>query len=478
MAPPRELDDRARADLLGGLTFAWAHAENPLAVVRAAQWFNLGAPLQLGIPFFLVHDVGLALAYGQTRQVALRPRTGSLQRAVARGVLRRTPADDTAHAEYGRMLGALVKSTLATRMGAGGLSDNVMGALLAKVLEPLGINRGGGPGVRAELPLNPALYSQLEPADAVSAEAATWHLEVIRRVAERSAQITLAAEQVDVDTLKLMQMMGGTDAVSDATAVLDLYRALESPQAHDIVDFCLDLVPQVLETSRSKGSQTYAVGGYASIENKGSLDSLLPSELAYPEELFEQRWSENELLYFGREKDSRERQRVHYLLVDASAAMRGLRTVFARGLALALCKKLTLRGETVWMRFFDSRLHERMEITPRSLRLPHILCYRSERGRNAPRVFEELDLEVGRLVRDEGWDVIITLITHGRLAIPEPLVDRLAQKASIFGVFVLPSQPVDLPYFNRLARKHIVGADVLEDPQARTRAALDVLQGA
>ena len=48
------------------------------------------------------------------------------------------------------------------------------------------------------------------------------------------------------------------------------------------------LVPQVLETSRSRGAQTFSVGGYASIETKGSMDSLLPSELAYDDALFEQ----------------------------------------------------------------------------------------------------------------------------------------------------------------------------------------------
>ena len=132
----------------------------------------------------------------------------------------------------------------------------------------------------------------------------------------------------------------------------------------------------------------------------------------------------------------------------------------------------------MWLRFFDSRLYERLEITQRALKLPHILCFRSERGRNAARVFEELDAEVGRLTREEGKDVIITMITHGRLSIPDVLVERLAQKAAIFGVFVLPSQPVDLPYMRRLKKSHIIDASVLTDPQARTKAALGVLQGA
>ena len=42
--------------------------------------------------------------------------------------------------------------------------------------------------------------------------------------------------------------------------------------------------------------------------------------------------------------------------------MRGQRQVFARGLALALIKKLTLEGDEIWVRFFDSRLHETIKI--------------------------------------------------------------------------------------------------------------------
>ena len=56
--------------------------------------------------------------------------------------------------------------------------------------------------------------------------------------------------------------------------------------------------------------------------------------------------------------------------------------------------------------------------------------------------------------------------------------ERLTQKAVVFGVFVLPSQPLELPYARRLTRTHVIGADMLLDPQARTSAALGVLRGA
>lgn len=475
MAPGSPPQDANLDAALAGLAFSCVETHNPLAVLRAAEWFNLASPLQTGLPFFLVHDVGLALSYGTTRKISLRPRARAWDVLNAGGFIRGGAALEGGVLAYSRLLSSLARSSLAERMGTGGLNDNVMGALIAKVLEPV---RGAATGQRLTLPLTPGLYTNMDPAALMTHETARQALAVIKEMGDRAVQVQVAAEQVDLDTLKLMQMMGGAEAAADSTAVLDFYRVLESPQAHDIVSFCLDLVPQVLETSRSRGAQTFSMGGYASIETKGNLDSLLPSELAYDDDLFEQRWSENELLFFGREKDQRERARLHYLLVDASAAMRGLRTTFARGLALALAKKLTLRGEAVWLRFFDSRLHERMELTARSLRLPQVLCFRSERGRNASRVFADVELEVNRLVRDEGKDISLTIITHGRLQVPVEVVERLSAIARVFGVFVLPSKPVEMPYQRLLSQSHVVGPEALEDPQARAAAALHVLQGA
>ena len=111
--------------------------------------------------------------------------------------------------------------------------------------------------------------------------------------------------------------------------------------------------------------------------------------------------------------------------------MRGAREVFARGLALALAKKLSLVGgksADVWVRFFDSRLHPRIDLGRSARRdLPRLLSFRSQRGRNYARVFADLAVEVGRLVRDEGRDVAITFITHGNCQIPVATVKALAR---------------------------------------------------
>jgi hypothetical protein len=285
-------------------------------------------------------------------------------------------------------------------------------------------------------------------------------------------------EEIDLDTLKLLEMFKGEAGVGSdgSTDLLDLYRALATPAAHDIANFSLDLLPSVLETKKSSGVQTFSIDGYASIETQGNLDSLLPSELAFDDDLFDRRFADRELFYYGREKQDTQRERLHYILVDASASMRGLRTVFARGLALALAKKTTLRGEQVWLRFFDSRLYERQELSASKMRIPYLLCFRSERGRNTTRVFEELDRELSRLMRESPKEVVVTFITHGRCQVDAKIVEGLRSKATLSGVFVTTqTDEITLDWLDKLHTHHVIAPDVLGDKSARKDKALKIL---
>jgi hypothetical protein len=156
--------------------------------------------------------------------------------------------------------------------------------------------------------------------------------------------------------------------------------------------------------------------------------------------------------------------------------MRGLRTVFARGLALALAKKMTLRGETVWLRFFDSRLYERQELSASKMRIPYLLCFRSERGRNTTRVFEELDRELSRLMRETPKEVVVTFITHGRCQVDVKVVEVLRNKATLSGVFVTTqSDEIRLDWVEKLHTHHVIAPDVLGDKSARKGEALKIL---
>ncbi|MCC7111747.1 MAG: hypothetical protein IT382_20805, partial [Deltaproteobacteria bacterium] len=154
-----------------------------------------------------------------------------------------------------------------------------------------------------------------------------------------------------------------------------------------------------------------------------------------------------------------------------------LRTVFARGLALALAKKMTLRGEDVWLRFFDSRLYERQELSSSRLRVPYLLCFRSERGRNTTRVFSELERELARLTREDPKEVVVTFITHGRCQIDARLLESLKSKANLCGVFVTSGTEVQLDYLDKLNQHYVIAPDILADKSSRKSEALKILGG-
>ena len=159
--------------------------------------------------------------------------------------------------------------------------------------------------------------------------------------------------------------------------------------------------------------------------------------------------------------------------------MRGAREIFARGLALALAKKVSLQGGDVWLRFFDSRLSPRLDLGRAARRdLPRLLAFRSERGRNTARVFADLAAEVTRLARDEGRDVAVTFITHGACHIPLPTVELLAAHCHLYGIFVLPSRPLDLDYLPRLHKSQVVTAASLARSADKRRRALEIVDDA
>jgi hypothetical protein len=460
---------------LGGLAFSRVLAENAMMVVRAAHWHNLLDGLGVGLPFFLVHDLGMLLTQQVGVAIKLGPRERSLRVAQDRGNLKVDAALQKRMQAYGDLLVDLARSELCQKASSSGLQDELLAAVIAKVIEPIqqSIMRKGH---NRKLPLSVAAYENVEPGHHVNAGVVEEVSGVLQAIADARTRIRVSLEQVDLDTLKLLEMFKGEGGgLSDGTDMLDLYQALASPTAHDIANFSLDLIPSVLETKKSSGVQTFSVDGYASIETQGTLDNLLPSELAFDDDIFDRRFANHELFYYGREKQETQKERLHYILVDASASMRGLRTVFARGLALALAKKMTLRGESVWLRFFDSRLYERQELTSSRLRIPYLLCFRSERGRNTTKVFTELERELSRVMREDPKEALVTFITHGRCQIDGNVVDALRAKATLAGVFVTTGAEVQLDYLDKLHHHHVIAPDVLQDRASRKSEALKIL---
>ena len=88
---------------------------------------------------------------------------------------------------------------------------------------------------------------------------------------------------------------------------------------------------------------------------------------------------------------------MHQVVIDASASMRGEREIFARGLAIALGKKLQLAGEEVWHALLRLAPLRRAAGDGRSLPAAWLLGFKGERGRNPARVFAQLATEIALL---------------------------------------------------------------------------------
>jgi hypothetical protein len=165
--------------------------------------------------------------------------------------------------------------------------------------------------------------------------------------------------------------------------------------------------------------------------------------------------------------------------------MRGQRSVFARGLALTLTKKLLLKGEDVFFRFFDSRLYDvqharaKRRKSEMGIDVPYVLAFKGEHGRNYAKVFGLLANEVTRTARREKKSVVFYVITHAECHVPLEAIERLRQSATLYGIFMLPSSgELDLEYLPRLHKTQIVTQAALDQREERAKRAMDIVDDA
>jgi len=458
---------------IGGLLLSCVRASAPMMVVRALRWYRDLARLGVHLPFFVVHDVGLLYA-APREQLAMGLRPG------AEATLERQPRLGELHKTYRSIVDEIAQSEASARARSMRLSDDLVVVVLARVLGAVA-QRIGRPPYAAAIPLDPEMVRDIDGQlpSLFGATQRTFETTALDALARSRLHVLTLADALDLDTLRLLGMLGPESSAAGALAHVDLLTAISSPAANDIVNFSLELLPSVLETRRSVAAGTHAVHGYSGIGSKGSLDSLVLTELAWDNEEFARRMLENEILYYTREQAPDEARRLHLLLIDASASMRGERQVFARGLAIALGKKLQLSGEEVWMRFFDSRLYDVQRARPGQLPAAYILGFKGERGRNPARVFAQLATEIELLRQRESRDPVVHLITHAALHVPRPLVAEVARQAHLFGVFILPSGgQLDLEYLDLLESHAVVDHATLQQKHARAEAATRIVDQA
>ena len=475
MPIPSKLAKSFLARQVGSLVLSRVRVEAPMARVRAVSWHNSLHRLGIHLPLFVVHDFGVLLTSPKGSR-GWTPAPGGARPPLP-------PGADRALGEYASLLQSLGRSETVQRLAGWRLRDEIIAVLLVRALGD-SYHRWRDPAKAVgaeELPLDIGFYRDAEPMRHFQDfdPAPLWGL--LEHLADQTRHIFTSVELIDLDTVRLLGLFkedcaGGGDALGSALDLVDLVAALGSPEAHDVSHFSLELLPSILETKRSSGAQTLAVDGYASIERKGNVDSLMLSELAYDQAIFEQKVVDHELLYYGHERQREDERRLHYILVDSSASMRGQRQVFARGLALALVKTLTLQGEEIWLRFFDSRLHELIKVGRGApVPVPYLLSFRSEHGRNYNKVFRQLSAEISRLRAESPRDMVVYIITHGQAHIAPDLIAALAQQAFLYGIIILPSQEVSLDFLPLLHRSQVVMPTTFHTRSGRRDRALDIV---
>jgi hypothetical protein len=450
---------------LGSLALSQVKPHSSTASLRAIKWHQDLRRLGLVLPFAVVHDFGMVLAAGR-QQLELGPRVDW------------QPHDPSLAADcqrYFEVLAEAHESEAARRAPQLAMSDDLVVVVLARVLGDVARQLRLRPNFEPRLPLDGALFERLRPEVLMQLYGSTrrqFEREAIQQVHAARLLILTLTDSLDLDTLRLFGMVGLAEG--GALAQVELLSSLETPEANDVVNFSLEILPAVLETKARPAASTVAAFGYSGLGRRGSIDNMVLTELAWDDQELARRIADNEVLYYAREQQQEEEGREHLLLVDASASMRGDRATFARAMALATGKKLLLEGAAVAYRFFDSRLYEPHAAQGQNLPTAHLLSFKGERGRNPARVFSDLIAVLG--LQRHASPPVVHLFTHAALYIPRELVQEVRRLAQIAAVFMLPSGgELNLDYVDLLNAHWVVDHSVLSRGAERAEAARNIL---
>jgi hypothetical protein len=388
-----------------------------------------------------------------------------------------TGAQPSLFASYRQTLDEVAESETARRSRSLRLTDDMLAVLLARVLGTVARRIQLAPSYPTAVPLDAALVEGIDPQlpGLLRAVNRGFDVDALRKLTEARLYVLTLVDSLDLDTLQLFGMLGG-DAGKGALGQVDLLGVLGAPEANDVVDFSLEILPSVLESKARPGASTHAAFGYSGLARKGSIDGLVLTELAWDEEELLRRMADDEVLYYAREQSHDEARRVHYFLIDASASMRGERATFARGMAIASAKKLLLAGEDVTFRFFDSRLYEAHPARGGQLPVGYLLSFKGERGRNPSRVFSEFERVLALASTRDPRDPVVHVFTHGALYVPREIMASITRRAKVSGLFMLPSGgELDLDYVDLLDAHWVVGHGALASRSTRAKEARRIL---
>lgn len=468
--PSHLLRDPTVTGPIGSLALSQVRPGSSSLALRAIRWHENLERLGVVLPFGLVHDVGML--FGAPReQLEMGPRCDiNIILPVARDAARLLDV-------YRAVLTELAESEVARRASQLKMSDDLLVVVLARVLGTVAARVSTAPAYRSMIPVDASLLDAIDPQlpGLFPTTRREFEIRALESLETSRLFVLTMADALDIDTLRLFGIIG-SEASAGALAQVDLLAALESPEANDIVNFSLEILPSVLESKTRPAAGTSAAFGYSGLGTRGSIDSMVLTELAWDDLELARRLIDNEVLYYAREQSRDEQKRIHYLLIDASASMRGDRQTFARGMAIATGKKLLLEGEDVAIRFFDARLYEPHRARGGQLPTAHLLSFKGERGRNPARVFAELATDLDILRHRDPRSPVVHLFTHAALYIPRDMVQAVRSYAHIAAIFILPSGgKLDLDYLDLLHAHWVVDHAALTSGAARADAAKSIL---
>ncbi len=317
-----------------------------------AAWLRGAAAANRSLPLALARDLGLLLTHAPEQIRIEKPAHLPFER-------------DTT--DYLNFLERLTHHPLVRELPRWlpQVSDAVLAVILARLVEGLELpNEYGVPTGPAGIVFTQALSNELEHADVAQIwrgiplnKRPDWGNllppEALARI--ESNLLALNREEIRFMVRFGPPLSGGPDPrdLMDILALTGLPRA-----ARFALSQTIKLLPRVSSTQTVGGIQIYPKGGYEGLARKGSLDNLLLTELAWPDEIFLHRVLNHEALYYGRERPRERRRELAYLVVQLGWGLGGDGQVIARALVLALAQAMRQRGYEVLYSIAGSELTE------------------------------------------------------------------------------------------------------------------------
>ena len=160
----------------------------------------------------------------------------------------------------------------------------------------------------------------------------------------------------DAESVRSMQrIVGGNGAGTGSILnfegeIHEVLRLARNTEIRKILEF-LSGMPRLGSYTKKKTTR-FSRGELYGYEEGSDLERLVPSELAYPEELFYIKLAESQLLLY--QKRIKEVLGPIYLLLDKSGSMDGEKIIWAKAVALALYSRARRENRDFYIRFFDN----------------------------------------------------------------------------------------------------------------------------